>query len=133
MHCSLLPGVNKLAFTVLWQMTPDGEILSHRFERSIINSCAQLAYEHAQAMIEDPQAELDIPIHGDFTVDDLRCVVCRLQPIAARLRQERFLNGALRIDQPKLSFVLNQETGKPIDFEVYKNKEAHRLIEVTFF
>jgi DIS3-like exonuclease 2 len=46
--CSLLPGADKLAFSVFWEITPQAEIVRHYFKRSIINSCAQLAYQHAQ-------------------------------------------------------------------------------------
>jgi DIS3-like exonuclease 2 len=46
--CSLLPGDDKLAFSVFWEMTPQAEVVRHYFTRSIINSCAQLSYQHAQ-------------------------------------------------------------------------------------
>jgi exoribonuclease R len=46
--CSLLPGDDKLAFSVFWEITPKAEIVSHYFTRSVICSCAQLAYEHVQ-------------------------------------------------------------------------------------
>jgi len=46
--CSLLPGDDKLAFSVFWEISPEAEIVSHYFTRSVICSCAQLAYEHAQ-------------------------------------------------------------------------------------
>jgi len=49
--CSLLPGDDKLAFSVFWEISPEAEIVSHYFTRSVIRSCAQLAYEHAQVNI----------------------------------------------------------------------------------
>jgi exoribonuclease R len=48
MICSLLPGDDKLAFSVFWEISPEAEIVSHYFTRSVIRSSAQLAYEHAQ-------------------------------------------------------------------------------------
>lgn len=50
MMCSLLPGEDKLAFSVFWEMTPQAEVISHYFTRSVIRSCTQLAYEHAQVV-----------------------------------------------------------------------------------
>lgn len=47
-----LAGVERLAFSVTWDMTPEGHILSQWAGRSIIKSCAKLAYGHAQDMIE---------------------------------------------------------------------------------
>ena len=51
MMCSLLPGEDKLSFSVFWEITPSAEVISHYFTRSVINSCCQLAYEHAQVII----------------------------------------------------------------------------------
>jgi len=50
MMCSLLPGEDKLALSVFWEITPKAEVVSHYFTRSVIHSCTQLAYEHAQVI-----------------------------------------------------------------------------------
>uniref|UniRef100_A0A1Y1MUI4 RNB domain-containing protein n=3 Tax=Photinus pyralis TaxID=7054 RepID=A0A1Y1MUI4_PHOPY len=132
MRCSLLPGVDKRAFSVVWEMTKTGTIVEEYFARTVINSCAQLAYEHAQLMIENPTRkfqEHELPqIHGGYTYVDLSHKINSLQQIALNLRRRRFDNGALRIDQTKLIFRLD-ESGEPAEFSVYENKEAHRLIE----
>ncbi|KAK5640953.1 hypothetical protein RI129_009500 [Pyrocoelia pectoralis] len=131
--CSLLPGVDKRAFSVLWEITKDGDIIQEYFTRSLINSCAQLAYEHAQLMIDNPnrvfqEHELP-PIYGGYTYKDLSHKINLLHQIALNLRRRRFENGALRIDQTKLSFKLDEESGEPVDFYTYESKEANRLIE----
>jgi DIS3-like exonuclease 2 len=51
MMCSLLPGDDKLAVSVFWEITPEAEIVNHYFTRSVIKSCVQLAYEHAQVSL----------------------------------------------------------------------------------
>lgn len=133
MRCSLLPGVDKRAFSVFWEITKTGQILCYRFSRSVINSCSQLAYEHAQSMIENPEHKFkddELPmIHGGFTYTDLSKTVNALQSIALILREKRFSDGALRIDQTKLLFRLDQDSGEPTEYFVYENKDAHRLIE----
>ncbi|CAH1129026.1 unnamed protein product [Ceutorhynchus assimilis] len=130
LHCSLLPGEDKLAFSVFWEMDEQGQIFSTRFSRTIVNSCSQLAYEHAQQMIENPTKEFDLPpIFNGFSAKDLSKTVNVLQKIAVNLREARIKNGSLRIDQTKLLFSLNPGTGEPDDFIVYENKESHRLIE----
>lgn len=48
MMASLLPGTDKLAVSITLEMTPDANVISHSFSRSIIHSCAQLHYSHAQ-------------------------------------------------------------------------------------
>lgn len=131
--CSLLPGVDKRAFSVLWEITKSGDIIKQYFTRSLVNSCAQLAYEHAQLMIDNPNRvfqEHELPqIHSGYTYEDLSRKINFLHQIALNLRRRRFENGALRIDQTKLSFKLDAESGEPVEFYTYENKEAHRLIE----
>ena len=51
-------GVERLAFSVTWDLTPDGKIVSQWAGRSIIKSCVKLAYGHAQQMIEGSFAGL---------------------------------------------------------------------------
>jgi hypothetical protein len=58
--CSLLPGDDKLAFSVFWEISPEAEIVSHYFTRSVVCSCAQLAYEHAQ--VNHYFCELYLPV-----------------------------------------------------------------------
>lgn len=48
MMASLLPGTDKLAVSITLEMTPDANVISHSFSQSIIHSCAQLHYAHAQ-------------------------------------------------------------------------------------
>jgi hypothetical protein len=51
MMCSLSPGDDKLAFSVFWEITPEAEIVNHFFTRSVVKSCVQLVYEHAQVSL----------------------------------------------------------------------------------
>ncbi|CAG9856579.1 unnamed protein product [Phyllotreta striolata] len=129
--CSLLPGEDKLSFSVFWEFTTEGEVLSTRFARTVMNSCAKLAYEHAQNVIDDREiSREDFPtICNGFQLDDLVRTINVLQGLAKILRERRFRNGALRIDNVKLSFELNPLTGKPEDFSVAESLESHRLIE----
>lgn len=131
--CSLLPGEDKLAFSVFWELSETGEVISTRFARTVINSCAQLAYEHAQEIIENPDkkfTEDDFPkIHNNFKPEDLTRTVLQLQKLALVLRKKRFENGALRIDLPKFKIVLDDKTGKPINFYFQEMKDSNRLIE----
>lgn len=133
-YCSLLPGEDKLSFSVFWEMTTEGEILDTRFCRSIINSCVKLSYEHAQKIIDcsstqDFSDEEFPQIYNNFSIDDIAKSVKTLHQIAVELRKERVKNGALKIDQIKISFNIEPGTGEPSEFNVYENQPAHRLIE----
>lgn len=131
MLCSLFPGVDKLAFSVFWEITDTAEVLNHRFAKTVIHSCCQLAYDHAQAVLEDrSDAESIFPeTYNGYQFKDVYKSIKTLGKISAAFRKRRFDNGALRIDQPKVSFRLNAENGLPESFSLYENKESHQLIE----
>ena len=98
-------------------MDSEGKILKEWFGRTVIRSCVKLAYEHAQGMLDEPdrkwtKEELP-PVQAPWTFSDLSSRVNILQKIAIQLRKRREDNGALRLDQPKLSFTFDQETKIP--------------------
>ncbi|GBM82735.1 DIS3-like exonuclease 2 [Araneus ventricosus] len=132
--CSLNPGQGRLTFSVVWEMTPEGEICRQWIGRSVINSCSKLSYEHAQSMLENPErkewnpSEFP-PVYGDFTLNDIATRVYQLHLLALQLREKRFYNGALRLDQVKLQFTLDPETGLPSGFNVFVHKDSNKLIE----
>lgn len=131
MLCSLLPGQDKLTFSVFWEMTPLAQIVSTRFSKTIINSCSQFAYEHAQLMIDQPDREFDekdLPKIHRFTYSDLSQTVNRLNSIATILRKGRFDNGCISINQRKILFDLN-ENGEPTAFRPDDRNDSNFLIE----
>uniref|UniRef100_A0A182NI04 DIS3-like exonuclease 2 n=1 Tax=Anopheles dirus TaxID=7168 RepID=A0A182NI04_9DIPT len=132
--CSLLPGEDKLAFSVFWEMDAEGTVLSTRFARTVINSCSQLSYEHAQLMLDNPTGEQlyedQFPeIQHGYSVRQLCEIVNTLQSIAIKLRQRRMDDGCLKINQPKLTFRLDPATGRPIAYGVYQVRTSNELIE----
>lgn len=131
MLCSLLPGQDKLTFSVFWEITPTAEIVATRFAKTIINSCSQFAYEHAQLMIDQPEREFeekDLPKIHRFTYRDLSKTVNALNSIATILRKRRFDNGCISINQRKILFDLN-ENGEPIAFRPDDRNDSNFLIE----
>ncbi|XP_046403966.1 DIS3-like exonuclease 2 [Ischnura elegans] len=148
MLCSLLPGEDKLAFSLMMEVDMNTwTVTSHKFSRSIIRSCAQLSYEHAQAFMDNPDGDWSgddfPPVHNGYNINDLCRAVNMIRPFSAVLRERRFAfnsddldedsvgfnGGALRINQPKLYFKLDHATCMPREVFVYENKESHRLIE----
>lgn len=62
-------GEDRLTFSVIWDMTEDGKVLNQWAGRTVIRSCAKLAYEHAQAMIEGTfnVQQPPVPLDGPHT------------------------------------------------------------------
>ena len=129
--CSLNPAEDRLTFTVEWTINSDAQIVSEWFGRTVIRSCTKLAYEHAQSMIDQPGEELEnLPdIQAPYTVRDISDKVNMLQMLAVKLRAKREQAGALRLDQPKLCFSLNHETGLPDGFKLHEHRHSNKLIE----
>ena len=137
--CSLLPGADKMAYSVFWEMKAEtAEIINTRFTRSVVNSCAKLSYDHAQAVLEKEnhnwsELEKDFPeIYNGFTVSDVAEIILKLQKIAVILRAKRKENGSLKIDQPKIAFKFDKDDQRmeaPVDFFQYCIKDSNRLIE----
>lgn len=83
------------------------QILDEWFGRTVICSCAKLSYDHAQSMIQNPEkafaaAELP-PVSPRHSVDEIHRAVLSLHHIAKQLRRQRFIDGALRLDQVSLT------------------------------
>jgi exosome complex exonuclease DIS3/RRP44 len=116
--CSLREKVDRLCFSVIWEMTPTGEIVDTNFHKAIINSRASLTYAAAQARIED---ESD---HSDLT-ESIR----RLNFLAKKIRQARMDRGALELASQEVRFELDSETQDPTEVAVYVTKDTNRLVE----
>ncbi|KAM0737088.1 DIS3-like exonuclease 2 [Formica fusca] len=136
--CSLSAGEDKLAFSIIWEMTSDAEIVKHRFAKTVIRSCCQMSYDMAQAMIENPgksQFKDFLDTKGNYTMSSLSNIVNNLFKLSNQLRNKRFDNGALRLDQPKLQIcmdtMLSQEhkIPMPVNYRLEEKKDSNSLIE----
>lgn len=124
--CSLNPGVDKLTFSVIFTLTPDGKVVSTWFGKTLINSKVKLAYEDAQEVIEGKA----LPARRDIDDrDGVQADILMLAGIAKHMRHRRFEeNGALKIDNVKVVFGLD-EHGMPEDCHAFQRKEANEMIE----
>ncbi|MED6260087.1 DIS3-like exonuclease 2 [Ataeniobius toweri] len=131
--CSLNPLTDRLTFSVIWKLTPEGKILDEWFGRSIIRSCVKLSYDDAQRMIDAPEKlfppEKLLPVDLEHTIDEIHQAVLHLHSIAKNLRAQRFRGGALKLDQLKLSFTLDKETMMPQGCYIYEYRESNKLVE----
>jgi len=50
--CSLRSDVDRLTFSVLWEFTPEGEIVDTTFHKAVIRSVASFTYEQAQNLLD---------------------------------------------------------------------------------
>jgi exoribonuclease R len=100
-----------------------------------------MTYDVAQYMIEGKIKESFKEMHvdqlfknlgpmGPHTVPQIVNDVLNMHKIASCLRKRRFKNGALAMNNSKLSFKLN-EFGNPINYAPYITREANHMVKTS--
>jgi len=120
--CSLNPGVDRLAQSVLLTFSPNGERKSYRFLRSVIRSRRRYTYGEVRAILvgKDPGRRKE---EGELT--DL---LDRMSALARKLRERRFARGAFDLDLPESKIVFD-EKGLIADVRLEEADLSHWLIE----
>ena len=113
--CSLRPHEEKLTFSTLFTITPQGQIKDQWIGRTVIYSDHRFTYEEVQAIIEEKNG-----LYADE--------VLQLNQLARLFRAARFKQGAINFSSQEVRFKLN-EKGDPIGIMVKESKESHQLIE----
>uniref|UniRef100_A0A8D2L347 Exosome complex exonuclease RRP44 n=1 Tax=Varanus komodoensis TaxID=61221 RepID=A0A8D2L347_VARKO len=116
--CSLRSNVDRLAFSCIWEMNHNAEILKTRFTKSVINSKASLTYAEAQMRIDSTNMrdEITVSLRG-------------LNKLAKILKKRRIDNGALTLSSPEVRFHMDSETHDPIDLQTKELKETNSMVE----
>eukprot|EP00741_Cyanophora_paradoxa_P007012 tig00001067_g6784.t1 len=127
--CSLNPGVDRLAFSVIWRLDAQGRVQEEWFGRSVIRSCCKLDYGRAQAIIEQGEAwACDVDVHNGFGPADLIRCTRDLHRLSLSMRKARFDSGALSLHTVRLCFNLGRD-GTPVECFEYELKDSNRLVE----
>lgn len=121
--CSLVVGVDRLSFSVIWTISPQAEVLTTWFGKTIMRSRAQLDYGTAQEMEDNPQN-----FDSDPELQACAKDVMALQKLADIMRKRRFNSGSLSLDSVKLSFELDEDEN-PISVKEYERHGSHFLVE----
>lgn len=113
--CSLKPNEDRLAFSAVFVLNMDGEIISEWFGKTLIHSQRRYSYEEAQHCIETGT--------GDY-FSELQLI----NGIAKKLNATRMQKGAMGFETAEIKFVLDK-SGKPIKVVKKVRFDAHKLIE----
>ena len=115
MVCSLRPDEEKLAFSAVFELNENADILNTWIGKTVIKSNRRYAYEEVQSMIEGADG-------------DNKKELMTLNDLATKLRVKRMQEGCINFHSEEVKFILD-ENGKPIDTYVKVQKEANMLIE----
>ncbi|MCO5559324.1 hypothetical protein L7F22_012921 [Adiantum nelumboides] len=118
--CSLRPHVERLAFSVIWELDPEtADTVSVRYHKSVIASKSAFTYEEAQLRKDDKTRK-----------DDITESIRLLNHIAIKLKEKRMKAGALNLASPEVRIHLDsQEAAGPIDVEQKEMRETNSLVE----
>ncbi|KAJ0066857.1 hypothetical protein NL108_004835, partial [Boleophthalmus pectinirostris] len=116
--CSLRSNVERLAFSCIWEINHNAEIIKTHFTKSIINSKASLTYAEAQMRIDDTTMN-----------DDITQSLRGLNKLAKILKRRRIENGALTLSSLEVRFHIDSETHDPIDLQTKELMETNSMVE----
>lgn len=116
--CSLKPYVERFAFSVIWEVDDNADIVNVGFTKSVIQSREAFSYEQAQLRIDDKSQE-----------DDLTKGMRMLLTLSKKLKQKRMEAGALSLSSPEVKVQMESETSDPIDVETKQLLETNSLVE----
>ncbi|KAF2761875.1 ribonuclease R [Pseudovirgaria hyperparasitica] len=116
--CSLKPYVERYAFSVLWEITPEADIVKADFTKSVIRSREAFAYEQAQLRIDDASQN-----------DELTQGMRTLLVLSKKLKAKRMAAGALNLASPEVRVQTESETSDPVDVKTKQLVDTNSLVE----
>jgi len=114
--CSLKPHEDRLAFSVIFTLDGDGNILNTWKGKTVIHSDRRFAYEEAQEIIEGSE--------GDYSTE-----IRLLDTLARKIRKKRIKEGSIEMGGIEVKFKLAEDNKKPIGVYFKEQKESNKLIE----
>lgn len=116
--CSLKPYVERFAFTVIWELNENADIVNVRFTKSVIASREAFSYEQAQLRIDDESQQ-----------DDLTKGMRMLLMLSKKLKKKRMDAGALSLSSPEIKVHMESESSDPIDVKTKELLDTNSLVE----
>lgn len=113
--CSLKADEDRLAFSAVFKMSKEGEVLDRRFVKSIIRSNKRFTYEEAQEVLNKEEG----PYIKELLI---------LRDLARILRKEKEKKGAIDFGDNEVKFTLD-ENGVPTGVVRKVRIETNLLIE----
>lgn len=113
--CSLKPNVDRYAFSAIFELNYNGDILKEWYGKTIIHSDKRYTYEEAQDIIEGKD-------------DEYSNEIILLNSLAKKIRKRRFKEGSIEITSKEVKFVLDEDK-KPIGVSFKEQKDSNKLIE----
>lgn len=136
--CSLRPDEDRLTYSVLMELSPQGEVVDYEFRESIIKSRYKLSYLQVQKIInESKENKPDIlrvnHEYGQDTAKEelynyLKKTISEMYNFSQIITSRFRANGAIDFDTPEPKILLDSK-GRPVDIKIRERLDSHKLIE----
>ena len=113
--CSLKPHVDRLAYSVFFQMDEEANLLDYKIAKTVIHSDVRFNYQSAQDIIDTKKGELTSEL-------------LLLDKLSKILRKKRQQNGSINFESSEVKFILDKENN-PIDVYFKVPLATNHLIE----
>lgn len=121
--CSLNPNVDRLAFSCIMEVSKQGELLSYRFDKSVIKSRVKGVYTEVNKLLDNTA---DDEIKSKYSEVANRLPI--MQELAEILYSNRVNRGAPEIDTPEVK-IITDENGVCVDVKARERGNAEKIIE----
>ena len=129
--CSLNPNEDRYAFSAVFKVSKDGNVLDKWFGKTIIHSDKRFSYEEAQGVLDEAyknsKAGNDASL-GEWFKAPFTTELLELNRIAKIMLAQRKEKGAIDFETTEIKFKLD-ESGKPIAVLKKERLDTHKLVE----
>src|SRR5699024_12261340 len=94
--CSLRPNEDKLSYSCFMEIAPNGRLVNHPIEETVINSNQRFSYEQAQDIIDGAPSDYSVEMKS-------------AAKLAHILVDNRFREGSVNCDTPEPEFALDED------------------------
>ena len=113
--CSLKPNVDRLAYSVLFEMDENANLIDYKIAKTVIHSDVRFTYQTAQDVIDNKKGVLSVEL---LLLDKLSKVF--------RLKRQK--KGSINFESTEVKFILDKNN-KPIDVYFKESLSTNHLIE----
>lgn len=118
--CSLNPGEDRLAFSVIMDLSSDGVVEAYRLTPSVIRSDRRFDYEHVQSWLDGDEP---------FPDEESERLMRAFLRIARAIGERRTARGGLDFETVEAKVILADDNVTPVDVKVRQRTDATNMIE----
>ncbi|NLK63445.1 MAG: ribonuclease R [Fusobacteria bacterium] len=105
--CSLNEGVDRLTFSVEFEIDKDGKIINSDIYKSVINVKRRTTYKMVNELFKEKENSID-------SCDEIEKMLFNMKKIAEKIEEIRFSHGSINFDLPEIKVVLDEN--KKVDY-----------------